>query len=277
MIDPAGRHRLPSLRTDSPPVPHRVRSRLRRVNRFKSTAVTHVFGRKLREELSLSLLKRYTTIANRIADVEWDALLKGERMPIYMTSSPDISSINGYSAVGEVRAGGNGDPYGSPEYDVGDGSTFTEGRTTWTNDVSNGFDTGWVSVELDVRAGGVTWNVANSTSGELTYDDASYGTIGSVELRAAVQNSDMQCEWGNLAVSFYKGGALQETMSTTDLVEADTFNSSSSTAETDCTFVPTNSDSDEVIITGRVRMDCSDAYIQPTDNDIFGQIFAFPS
>src|SRR6266851_3878179 len=99
---------------------------------------------------------------------------KGDPMPIYMASSPDISSISGYSVVAEACPGGNGDPWGATEYDIGDGTSFIGGRTVWDTDLSNGFDTGSDEFQLRMSAGGglggAGWSVQGTDDGPLAFD-----------------------------------------------------------------------------------------------------------
>jgi len=200
-------------------------------------------------------------------------------MPIYMSASPDIAPAPDYTFLTEVRAGGNGDPDATPEYDAGDPYDLATGRTTWDSSLTNGMDSGNVQVQLHVwHADGVahvTWSLGGDTSGDLTYDGADYDALSGVELVAGVQSSEMEFTWSNVAVTFRKADTTTETIAVEDPVDATTIGTSNSAREAFCTVTPTNGDNDEMILTAMVRLRSTTANLQPEPNDLFGQAFVF--
>jgi hypothetical protein len=89
----------------------------------------------------------------------------------------------------------------------------------------------------------------------------------------------MKIEWDNLAVRFYSKGVLCDSESLGSYpVEADTLNSTSTAAQATCTIVPPvypGCAYDEAIVTGSIRMICTDPWVMPDVNDLFAQVFAF--
>jgi hypothetical protein len=195
-------------------------------------------------------------------------------MAIYMSYSPNISQISGYSLVGDVRAGGDA----SPEYDIGNGSTFSNGEAVWDSYLGDGFDSTLRNVTLHLFAGGATLAVSGTRSGTLSYTGSGDSTIDRVEILLGVQSADMKVQWNNLKANFYSGGALLDSESLPGgyPIEADTLNGTGTSREALCTIVPpTTYTYDEAIITGNVEMICTDPWVRPAPNDIFAQIFAF--
>jgi len=197
-------------------------------------------------------------------------------MPIYMAAADSLSSLSTPSIYAELRAGGDGDPYGAAEYDVGGaGCEMTEGRTTWDDDLSDGFDSGNVTVGLQARADGeATVAVADSTSGDVSASGGSIGNVGQVVVRLGVQGAQMQVRWNNLTVNFYRNGVLRESLSLAAPAQV-TGTDQAPVREELLTFVPSDTDDDEVVVTGAVRLTSSEPDLQPDPNQIFSQILVY--
>ena len=199
----------------------------------------------------------------------------------YMSSSSTISSIVGFCLVSEARVGGNGNPNGTPELDLGSGpSSLSYGRITWTPDTSNGFDSGIVNVTLDIEPGTggntASWDVAGANPEPILYGGVRYGAISQVLVRAAVQNTAAML-WRNVQVAFYKAGTKTDGVILRSGPHVDTTGGGgSTTAEQILTVIPAANNNDKVIVTGQIELSAP-AGVVLAANDIFGQIFVLTS
>ena len=140
-------------------------------------------------------------------------------MSVTTSTSSSISDITDECFFAEVKVGDNGDTSGVPGYDVGTEADQAVGFVTWDADLSDGFDTQQVNVELDVTAGGgtdgVAWSVTGGSADPLNFSGVTYGSIQSVKIRAAVQAPDMQMTWSQVVLTFIKGTTTEETITLT--------------------------------------------------------------
>ena len=196
-------------------------------------------------------------------------------------STPSISQISGYSLLAEVRSGGNGDYSGVPEFDIGSGSNdFSTGRTTWTGDLTNGFDSGLRSVRFDAVLGGSapssTLDLQGSMTGLLTHPSPANQSIECVQFRVAIQGYRMEMQWQNLSVQFLKDNVVTETVPLPATMDVNSLApSSSGVAEQLCTVLPSRTDNTEAIVTGSVRLTSMEPDYQPAANELFGQVFVY--
>jgi hypothetical protein len=192
-----------------------------------------------------------------------------------MAAAESLSALSGYGWLAEVRAGGDGDPYGASEYDLLGASEPVEGRTTWDDDLEDGFDSGNVLVGLRVRADGdARFSVADASTGDLTTEGPTSSIVDKVIVRLGVQGAQMQAMWSNLTVSFYRNGLLRESLSISAPASA-LGTEEAPVQEELLTFMPTDADDDEVVITGAVRLLCAPENVQPDANAIFSQILVY--
>lgn len=188
-----------------------------------------------------------------------------------------ISIITGYCITSEVKYGSNGSSGGIPEYGVGhDSADMVTGRRTWDSDLSNGVDSSWVVVELVAEAGGgnsgINWTVTGGTVSPVTYAGTSYGAIGRVRVRAAVQ-APVQFQWRSLAMRFYKNGSQVDSFSRRAGPEVDRRGYPTPVqAEQVLEVVPAVQDADRLVVTGQVRL-AAPVGLYPGPVDLFGQIF----
>jgi hypothetical protein len=122
-------------------------------------------------------------------------------MPLAASSAPPTPCpfVPGVSpnptVTGRVQVGSNGSGGGSPGVVLGDGSGASTADVTWDSNPSDGFASGWVNVQMTASAGGgVTYDITqpNGTSTNVSYSGASYGTINTVQVQAAVSAGGMK-------------------------------------------------------------------------------------
>jgi len=125
-----------------------------------------------------------------------------------------FSNIDGYAIVANLSVGSDGSPLGIPELSVGtsplDQST---GRVAWDPNLLDGFDSGWVHMELDVDArggaGSVLFKVGNTT---VSYSSAAYSEIQGFILRAGVNTFAGSVSFRNVSAQFFRGSSAQGEM-----------------------------------------------------------------
>jgi hypothetical protein len=203
-------------------------------------------------------------------------------MAIYMSTSTDPITLSGYSVAGELQVGANG-LYGPFGYDVGDpASGFTGANVVWDRSLGDGFSTGWLPVELHVRAGGgdgaVTWYVDGTKYGEVACDTNTFSTIDQVVVRVGASGQNTTAQWSQLSVKFCSNGVPVD-VEPTALLQASP-SSTTGYLEQDATITPDVGDPsavDEVIISGRVRLIDTDPNYLPLAEQMFVQAFVFAS
>jgi hypothetical protein len=210
-------------------------------------------------------------------------------MAIYMTTSTEPSNISGYTVGAEAIVGGNGSLYGPTGYDIGGPTDPTGARVQWDSNLSNGFSTGLVPVELHLRAGGgygsASWFVMGSKPGDIVCDTDTFSTIDQVLIRVGAAGQDTTAELSQLSVGFYSNGVLVDQENAGSIQASST--SPAGYAETDATITPDVGGSndpngsgisvDEVIITGYVQLSDTDPNFLPAPDQIFVQAFVFAS
>jgi len=176
--------------------------------------------------------------------------------------------------VAEAQVGGNGsgDP---PEFDISDmDDDGVDGSVCWDEDLSDGFDSGWVPAVLDAEpgGGGITWTITVGGPQPLTYSGFSYGSMLGVAIRAAVQTSAMSA-WRQISVQFFKSGALTDSYSLRSGPQVNLHGASLPVAgEQILTVAPIADTNDKVIVSGQFRF--TNASTSPPDpEDMFAQIF----
>jgi hypothetical protein len=209
-------------------------------------------------------------------------------MAIYMTASTEPTNIGGYTVGAEVIVGGNGSPYGPTGYDVGAPTDPIGASAQWDTNLSDGFSTGLVPVELHLRAGGgdgsATWFVLK----DIACDTDTFSTIDRVVIRVGAAGQDTTALWSRLSVKFCSNGVPVDQENAASIQASST--SPTGYTETDATITPDSgvptdpSDpnasavtADEVIISGYVQLKDTDPNVLPTPDQIFVQAFVFAS
>jgi len=189
---------------------------------------------------------------------------------------------NGFACFGTVQVGSNGAANGQPEVLCGGantaGSDVQTGRITWCDDLSNGFDSGWVSVCLTASAGGgngaVTFAVAGANPDPVVYSNATYGKISAVQVSSAVNAAGMKISWKQIVAKFYYQGNLVDTEPLPDPCQPVADTTSGGTSANQVVVINPAAQADSVVVTGLVRLQ-SNGNTLPNPQDIVGQIFAY--
>src|SRR4051794_33907201 len=95
--------------------------------------------------------------------------------------------------------GADGTTSGDPSYELGDGLGL--GRSAfynWDSDLSNGFDSGLVSVNFRATSSGAE-SLAVGSGPFITYSGNTFNSIGAVIIDAAVQ-IPAEVSWSNISV-----------------------------------------------------------------------------
>jgi hypothetical protein len=195
-------------------------------------------------------------------------------MSIVMSLSPDLSDLSGQKATAVVCPGSNGSAWGDAEYSVGvDESDMTGGRTVWDGNLSNGFDTSSVPIQIRASGSGTSLQAAGAGDGTMSSADAAVSGISEVDLRACAQASNAEAQWSDIVVQFYKGNTLTQSVSVGTLDATGT--SDAPTEEDLAKIIPSASDNDSVIITGTVRLQCSEPNAVPSSTGLFCQALIY--
>ena len=181
------------------------------------------------------------------------------------TPSPCIESKIQY---GDCAAGG------APELTINN----SEGHVVWDSNLSDGLDSGLFGIELVVSAGSGSslTAVKNPINVNVTDSSVSYGFIQRVEIIASVAGVNRRFTWSSVAVRFYKGGTLVQTMTRGPECQpkADTYGVPSIGWQ-GVEYTPAASDNDSVVITGQVRLQANGTIVQPWE--VLGKILVFAS
>src|SRR3954452_22409733 len=180
----------------------------------------------------------------------------------------------------DVNLGDNDDwGVGQQEFWVGDGSATTStagGQRVWDPAADESLDSGWVDVRLELSAGGGTGGVALTVGGDgVTYDQASYGYIQGLQVRAYAYGRDRSFEWQDLKFEFYHNGVLDNSVSLADGPRASTYGGDElSYSEKVINVGPPSTNDDAVIVTAQVHL--SVGYMPGlSGDDLSGQINLF--
>jgi hypothetical protein len=200
------------------------------------------------------------------------------------TPCPFVPGVSPNPTVtGGVQVGSNGSGGGSPGVVLGQGSNPSTANVTWDNNPSDGFDSGWVAVQMTASAGGgtngVTCSVAqpNGTTTTVDYSGATYGTINTVQVQAAVSASNMTVTFRSVVVQYYQGDTLIQTIVLPDACApvADTTGPGAPSSASEVSNLPPSSPGNtKVVITAQVRMQSPQTTPTPP-TAITGQIFIF--
>lgn len=203
-------------------------------------------------------------------------------MSIFSSSLPPTPCpfVQGVSpnpaAAGGVQVGSNGSGGSSPGALVGHnlGSNPISANITWDSNVADGFDSGWVSIQLVGEAGGggngVTWTIIqpDGTTTTLPYSGVSYGTIDNVQLQAAASAAGMKVSFKSVSAVYSQNGQPTETVTLPDECApiADTTGAGAPGSASEVSQLsPGSSGNTSVVITAMVRMESSGAGLPAPD------------
>lgn len=189
-----------------------------------------------------------------------------------------ISNPVNYLLYAAARYGTNGDFYPAPEMGCGGPGQEDEAsmRRTWDPDLSDGFDSGYVSMSLDADLGDgiATWGVNGDLDGPVTYSFAPGDTVASVRITAGTQVPGT-AEWSDLTITFYDQDVQQDSITIADGPSVDTTQSTGGVGEQILVVTPDSTLYDRVSVSGTFRMThAPDVY--PAPSDLFGQIYIIP-
>ena len=190
-----------------------------------------------------------------------------------VTDNDSISAFGDYAVYALARTGGNGAASGDPEIVVGDSNGDATNRTEWDSNLRDGFDTGWQDVTLTLNPGGgangVTWDVGGQSA---VYSGASYTTIGSLIIRAAVETAAFS-GYEQLVVQFFKAGVQTETYVSRSTPQVDDTGEDLPVSDEEyVTVTPANADNDQVVVTSRIKFS-SPSTDPPDTDDMFIDIY----
>src|SRR5712691_9009971 len=118
-----------------------------------------------------------------------------------------FSAIDGYAVVADLACGDNSQT-GIPELALGSSATDqVTDNLVWDSDLSDGFDTGWVQLEVD-------WDTSRQialTVGDVkvAYNAGPYDDIYGFLLRAGVSAADSTVAFRNIKAQFFQGSNMQ--------------------------------------------------------------------
>jgi hypothetical protein len=173
-----------------------------------------------------------------------------------------------------LQYGDNGGPE-APELLV----QYSTGQFTWQSPTQVMFDSGLVSVEFKVAAGGnATLTAARGTTvGSVNDNVWSMGPVWGVQVGAAViAVPRRRMTWSNVAVKYYRAGQLTESIlrgSECD-IRANTMPPAHGPAAVVANFNPQRADNDAVTITGTLRLegDRVDPNFEFSPSDFYAKI-----
>jgi hypothetical protein len=189
-----------------------------------------------------------------------------------------FSAIDGYAICADLRVGSNSNDWGMPALLVG--STFDDAAADqykWDANQSDGFDSGWVQVDLTMCSDGAATLSVNDGERQVSYQGAPTGEILWFALRAGLSGSDDTVSFRNIQFKFYNGatdGAAAE-VDTLDDVSATTVGTSNADAEAIVEFGPEGCGYHKAVFSAQVRLQSAQQWPDPTE--LFGQVFMFAS
>jgi hypothetical protein len=202
-------------------------------------------------------------------------------MSIYMAPMDyQVLYPSGDDLYGNMMVGGNGDPYGTPEFDVGDDQGmenwgFCTWDSTWNSNGNTPFDTGSIAVAFSAATDG-SESLQVGSNDPVTYTGDSIDSISSVVFQAAV-TVPAEASWSGISVEFFSGSTLVETESDlTGPVANTTETPSTPVAEQLMTITPDVSGVTSAIATGTMRLQAP-AGTTPGATGMFCNIFIFGS
>jgi hypothetical protein len=186
-----------------------------------------------------------------------------------------FTAIDGYAVVCDLLVGSDGSPQGVPELSVGSSADNEKtGRLVWDQNLSDGFDSGWVHMEVDVNADGGPQGVLFIVGGvRLSYATPSFDDILGFILRAGVDTSAGSVTFRNIIGEFFRAGSTEaDQVITTDDDSASTVGGKTTEAEGLAVVAPDGGGFRQAKVFADVRLQANH-FVSPTD--LFGQVFVY--
>jgi hypothetical protein len=187
-------------------------------------------------------------------------------------TSDSISQPSGATYFGEVLFGDDGDPYGYPTTEAGQSDQVTTwSYTQWDSNLDDGLDSGWHTIALSINPAATGEGIWSVDGDNTTIAQSASGIIHQVTVQADVAGGQMEMDWKDLQIKFYRHGQLMETITPTSPTAGSLTSSSTDPAESGIVVTASASDCDGVVVTGAVRLQAAQG-TYPGPTDIFGQI-----
>ena len=187
-----------------------------------------------------------------------------------------FSAIDGYAIVADLRVGSNGHAPGVPELALGTGpEDQVTGRLRWDPNLSDGFDSGWVRMELLVDGGtGLSSIVFSVNDVTLTYEGPHMDDILGFILRGGVSGADAAVSFQNVSAQFFVDDTDTTPVQTVYLDDssATTIPGNETEAENIVMAAPEGSGFEKARLFADVRIQAD--YL-PNPTDLFAQFFVF--
>jgi hypothetical protein len=190
-------------------------------------------------------------------------------------SGTTISDLPAVPYAVQVQIGDDGYPGGVPGViSLVSGTQTAWNPVAWDADLSDGFDSDWVGVNVDLKAAGpsAAFDVdLGEAAAETSAATSSAAAISRVTLRAAVTGPEMSFAWDSVEVSFYRAGQLVDRVQLGSVTANTVGEASDYAAEAGVTVTTNVTGCDEVVVSGAVRMTAS-AGTYPGPYDMFGDV-----
>jgi hypothetical protein len=148
-------------------------------------------------------------------------------------------------------------------------------RSCWDTNLLDGFDSGWVDVELDINTAGGTGGIVWFVDGKcLTYDSPQFDDIQGVIFRAGVSAAESTVSFRNLSGQFFRSDSDSQALQTAsaDDGSVSTVGTSDPDSEDIVVVAPDGSGFQKARIFAQVRMESPDL---PNPCDLFAQFFIY--
>jgi hypothetical protein len=197
--------------------------------------------------------------------------------PGYCQYKPGVDP--GATIVGGICYGDNMSTAGGPpEAIVGQDwvSDRVVEQVNWDADLTNGFDSDWVSVTLDVTTKSATLTVGNAPV-SITYTGAEFDYIKKVQVSCTAVGGDRSFAWDAVVAKFYRNGTMVDADPVPTDCPMDANNAGGAPGAAGgqvYELTPTDADCDQVVVNALARMKAVGS-TPPQPDDIRGQIYVF--
>src|SRR5690348_1127511 len=117
-----------------------------------------------------------------------------------------FSAMDGYAICADLCVGSNSNGWGTPSLMLGSSPDDAAAQPfQWDKDPSDGFDSGWVQVDLSVSSDGTAALAINNGEQRVIYQGAPTGEIQWFALRAGLSGNEDTVSFRNIQFKFYDG------------------------------------------------------------------------
>lgn len=185
----------------------------------------------------------------------------------------EISDLDGYWLGAEARLGDNGDIFGTREVRIRtESSVPVDAFCNWDGEDWDGIDTGDVPFTLTAADGIMTWTVAGTVGGAISYNGGTFTDLDKVQFRIGVQGPGY-FEFGNVQVHFYDDSTLVDSYVQEEPLVIDTLGYPDPGIQEKIADVYTEANGvDEVTIEGYLRFSVNE---MSAPDQVFGEIFLY--